>query len=431
MKRYIYIILGIIVLAAIAIAIIFYLKNPSSSSSLFGFGSGGSLPQTGTQGTSTGQQGGSNNNQVGNSTNNTSSSVAGAGGLVQTFGIVADGPILDYFVDAQNNITAIKPDGTIISISGENSSTLSATTVPGIITARFSSDGKKVLVSSGDPSTPKTNIFDVATKVWVSAPQGLQSPQWSPSGYQIAYLSQSASGMLSLSTIDALNLKKAPATLLSIHATDLVLQWINKNQFVLSDRPSANNAGSIWLFDAQKSTMTPIVYENSGAESMWNNATTGTLGLVFDNGGRNSTLQLVTPLGTIYHALSFLTLPSKCSFSIATTTIAAATTTTSTTKSSKPTTSSVSYLYCGVPLDINAFSSAQLSDNYNMMASFTSDQILRINVADGSWNILWNDPTQNIDATDLRFFNNTLFFVNRYDQKLYALTLVTPSSTTQ
>jgi hypothetical protein len=424
MKRYIYIILGIIVLAAIAIAVIFYLKNPSSSPSLFGFNlGGGSLPQTGTQGTGTGQQSSSTGNQTGNLSNNTSSSVATSGGLVQSFNVVADGPVLDYFVDAQKNITAIKPDGTVFSVSGGTSSTLNTNSIAGIITAKFSYDGKKILVSSGDPGNPKTNIFDVATKIWTAVPQGLQSPQWSPSNYQISYLSSSASGVLSLSTLDASNLKKAPTVLLSLHATDLTLQWINKTQFVLSDKPSANNAGSLWLFDAQKKTMTPIVYEGAGAESMWGNTVSSTLGLVFDNDGQKSMLQLITTSGTTYHALSFLTIPAKCAFSTTTTT------TPTTTTSSKPTMSSVSYLYCGVPLNANAFSSAQASDNYNMMAAFTSDQVIRINTSDGSWNILWNDSTQNIDATDLKFFNNTLFFVNRYDLKLYALTLSTASST--
>jgi hypothetical protein len=418
MKRYIYIILSIIILAAIAIAIIFYLKNPSSSSSLFGFGSGGSLPQTGTQGNSAGQQSGTNGSgQTGNSANSTSSNTAAQGGLVQTFGIVADEPILDYFVGAQNNITAIKPDGTVVAVSAGTSSTIGTAIISNIISARFSFDGKKILVSSGDPSNPQTNIFDVASKSWVSAPQGMQSPQWSPSNYQVAYLSQSTSGMLSLSTIDASNLKKAPVTIFSLHATDMSLQWINKTRFILADKPTSNVAESIWMFDSQKGTVTPIIYETAGVESMWGNTASGTLGLVFQNTGKDSSLKLVAPSGTTYHALTILTLPSKCTF--ATGTI--------------PTASSSiisSYLYCGIPTNSSLPSSAQLPDDYNMMSLFTSDNITRINTLSGGEDVLWNDPTQNIDATDLKFFNNTLFFVNRYDQKLYALTLVS-SSTTQ
>jgi hypothetical protein len=418
MKRYIYIIIGIIVIAAIAIAIIFYLKNPSSSSSLFGFGSSGSLPQTGTQGSSTGQQSGVNGSQNTSSTNNASSNTAAQGGLVQTFGIVADGPVLDYFVDAQNTITAIKPDGTVIVVSNGSSSTISSTTINNIIAASFSYNGKKILVSSGDPNSPQTNIFDVTSKTWTSIPQGLRSPQWSPSTYQIAYLSQSTSGILSLSTIDASNLKKAPATIFSLHAIDMSLQWVSKTQFILADKPTSNVAESIWIFDSLKNTITPIIYETSGVESVWGNTASGTLGLVFQSTGGNSSLKLVTPSGTTYHALTFLTLPSKCAFATGTVPTASSSITSS-------------YLYCGIPADSSLPSSAQLPDDYNMMSLFTSDTITRINASSGEEDVLWNDPTQNIDTTDLKFFNKTLFFVNRYDQKLYALTLVTPSSTTQ
>ena len=417
MKRYIYIILGIIVIAAIAIAIIFYLKNPSSSSSLFGFGSSGSLPQTGTQGSSTGQQSGVNGSQNTSSTNSTSSNTAAQGRLVQTFGIVADGPILDYFVDAQNTITAIRPDGTVIVVSDGASSTISSTTINNIIAASFSYDGKKILVSSGDSNSPQTNIFTIASKTWTSIPQGLQSPQWSPSTYQIAYLSQSASGMLSLSTIDTSNLKKASTLLLSLHATDLSLQWINKTQFILADKPTSNVVESTWIFDSSKNTVTPIVYETAGVESMWGKVATGTLGLVFESTGQNSSLKLVTPSGTTYHALTLLTLPSKCAFSTGTVPAASSSITSS-------------YLYCGVPANSDTLSSAQLPDDYNMMSFFTSDTITRVNTLTGEEDILWNDPTQNIDATDLKFFNNALFFVNRYDLKLYALTL-TSSTTAQ
>ena len=419
MKRYIYIIIGIIIIAAIAIAVIFYLKNPSSSSSLFGFGSSGSLPQTGTQGNSAGQQSGANGgDQAGNSTNSTSSNTAAQGGLVQTFGIIADGPVLDYFVDAQNNITAIKPDGTVVTISAGASTTISTAIINNIISAKFSYNGKKILVNSGDPNNPQTNIFDTASKSWSSAPQGMQSPQWSPLNYQIAYLSQSTSGMLSLSTIDASNLKRAPVTIFSLHATDMSLQWINKTKFVLADKPTSNAAESIWMLDSQTGILTPVIYEAPGAESIWGNTASDTLGLIFQSSGENSSLKLVTPSGATYHALTLLTLPSKCDFATGTTSTASSSTTSS-------------YLYCGIPTNSNLPSSSQLPDDYNMMSLFTSDNITRINVASGAEDVLWNDPTQNIDATDLKFFNNTLFFVNRYDQKLYALTLIAPPSTAQ
>lgn len=422
MKRYFYIIIGIIVIAIIAIAVILYLKNPSSLSSTFSdLGISGLLPQTGTQSnTSSGVTVGNGaNGQSGTSTN-----TAAEGGLVQAFTIAAEGPALDYFVDAKNNITMIRPDGVIIAITDQASSTLSGTAIPNVLSASFSHDGKKILVNSGEAANPKTNIFDVTSKIWTSAPQGMQSPQWAPSGYQIAYLTQLASGSLSLATIDASNLKKASVVKLSLHATDMSLQWIAQNQFILSDKPTSQNSGSLWLFDATKGTLTPVAYEQAGTESIWGNTKDGVLGLVMKSLDKSASLRLLQPSGTIYHAVSIVTLPSKCSFATGTTS-----STSSMATSSKTVTTTTSYLYCGIPLDSTALSNAQLPDDYNMMSLFTSDVIVRVNITTGGEDELWNDPSQNMDVSDLKLFNNSVFFINRYDQKIYKLTLTSQGST--
>ena len=57
-----------------------------------------------------------------------------------------------------------------------------------------------------------------------------------------------------------------------------------------------------------------------------------------------------------------------------------------------------------------------------MMALFTSDDIYKINTATGAVQCSGTIATQNMDVSDVKFFNNALFFVNRYDQKLYGLT---------
>lgn len=407
MKRYIYIILAIIVIAVIAIAVIFTLKkNPSSLP--FGLGNG-SLPQVGTQGSSSGQ-----NNENGSGASNTSSFsnttgtiTLGEGTPAQTFGMISDGPALDYFVSAQNIITVMETDGSVISITNGTSTILSSSTIPDIISAEFSYDGKKILVSSGSPDIPQTTIFDVASRKWTSAPKGMQSPQWSPTNnYQIAYLVGTNDGGTALGIIDASNLKKAPVVEAALPATDLSLQWIGKAQFVLSERPTSENAGSIWMFSSATGKLTPVVNEKNGAETAWGPSVTSTDGLLFTDGGSPS-LQLIDTTGAVIHTLSFNTLPSKCAFAIR---IIA---------SSSP----ESFLYCGIPTDQKNFSSAQLPDAYNMNGLYTSDRIESINLSSGAVNVLRDDTSPHLDMTDVGVFNNILFFINRYDHKLYALTL--------
>lgn len=400
MRRTIYIIIGVIVIAIIALAAWwFFFRNQTSQ--VTPSGTTGTLPQTGTQ------SGGNN----GGSASTAASSTAGGTNqaLVKSFGVLAVGPVFNYFVDKQNNTFIIAPDGAISEVaSGQSSqaSVLSSTPIENLISAAFSYDGKKILVNFGSSGNPQSSIFDIATKAWTPLPQGLISPRWSPSDYRIAYLLGGA--VTSLSTIDAANLKKAAVLLTTLDVQDFALtQWFGKSQFILSGRPTAYVPTSVLLFDASKSTVVPLISNQNGAESLWIGPTSSTaaLGLVFiQKGSTSHALQLISTAGASLQTLSFITLPSKCLFNVeqvATDTM----------------------LYCGIPRDAGAFSTAHLPDDYDQMVLFTSDDLYRINTVTGVTDSLLADQSQNFDITNLKFFNGTLFFVNRYDQKLYAIVL--------
>jgi hypothetical protein len=269
-------------------------------------------------------------------------------------------------------------------------------------------------------------MFNVASATWTALPQGLESPQWSPSNYQIAFFDEYGAGATALDIIDATNPKKiSPTTLLSLSATDLSLQWVSKNQFILSDKPSAQIVGSSWSYNSQTKTLTPVAYELPGFESIWGGSTS-TIGLAFWGpvSGQGSKLELINVGGNDLHDLNFLTLPTKCVFNNETSTAVVTTTTSpATTSTASASTTITAFLYCGVPSSASQLSSAQLPDDYNDGAVFTSDDIIKLDTNTGDLTTLWNSATQNIDATDLKIFNNTLYFLNRYDQKLYSLTL--------
>ena len=433
MKRYIYIIIGIIVAAVIAILVLFLIKNNAQNTTLTPSEATttGSLPVTGAQGTNSSGTTATVGTLGLSSPTNSSTSAANGQTPTQSFGILSNDLVLDYFVDAQNHITAIEPFGQIVSISNGQSTIVNSSTIDNIISASFSYDGKKILVSYGDPANPSGGIFDSTTNTWTALPNGMLSPQWSPiNNYQIAYLAVINGGKLVLSTMNATNLKAAPSVLLSLNANDLALQWPIKNEFILSDKPTYQNAGSILVFNSQTGTLSPLMYEVPGAEGIWSHNATIPYGLVFFSNslGQGNTLQLQAISGNLpTQSLNLKTLPSKCAFNteqmpIATSTPTNATTTSVKIKPGAPTSTPYLALYCGIPRDATAFSSAHLPDNYNMMAFFTSDDIYKINTATGAEQVLWSDGTQNMDISDVKIFNNALFFINRYDQKLYGLT---------
>jgi len=148
MKRYIYIIIGIIVAAAIAILILLLIKNNAANSlpSISGTATTGSLPAVSTQG-SNGSGTTSSVPALGLSPVATSTGTsANAQTAVQNFGVLSQSPVFDYFIDVKNNITAIQPTGAIITIANGQTKTLSSSTIDGIISASFSYDGKKIVV---------------------------------------------------------------------------------------------------------------------------------------------------------------------------------------------------------------------------------------------------------------------------------------------
>lgn len=401
----------LIALAIISIgAFLVYQVISRNTGILNGTGQTGSLPTITNQQFPLGNQS-STANATGTTTNASSSQ----------FGIVSNGPVLDYFVNSANVVTIVQADGTIVSIANNIASTVSATTFKNIITASFSYDGKKILLLSQNGTTTKASVFDLAAKSWITLPAGITNPAWSPSNYQIAYFTSSNAGTETLATINAAAANAKPTILSTLAMEDSLLQWPNKNTFIISDRPSAFIAGSAWSFDATNNTLSSISFENLGFESAWDGSGAG---LVFSAGNNNQggVLSLMNQFGN-RNVLSFVTLPSKCVFHLDTIAATSSTPQTSTTTKqvTTSTTTSVLDLYCAIPRDQNTLGVARLPDEYDQKVVFTSDDIYKISTVDGSSSDLLSGQT--IDTTDLKVFNHILFFVNRYDQKLYAITL--------
>jgi uncharacterized protein YxeA len=398
-KTFLYILIALAIVAVTAF-IIYQLVYQGNNNLLGGLlGQTGSLPGVTTQNF---QQTSTSAAFNANGTNTSSSK----------FGLVSNDPALDYFVDPANTVELIKTDGTIETITNNKTNILSASTTSNIISAAFSYDGKKVLVSARVGTTTQSNVFSLATQAWVHLPNGMQSPVWSPINYQIAYLTQQNSGSEKLMTIDAGATNAKPATITSITMEDMLLQWPNKNTIIISDKPSAFTTASIWLFNVSSQTLSAISDEVLGSESLWN-ASGSALVFSAKSGNAGGTLTLRDAMGA-QKAFSFSTLPPKCTFGPS----AATSSTTSTANLS-------SIIYCAAPVDQDTFSEVRLPDEYDQKVYFSNDAFYSISTDTGSLNEIFSfsEAGRNLDATHLRVFNKILFFINRYDQKVYALAL--------
>jgi len=403
------IILSIIIII-VGVAVLFYIFTRPSSP-----------PATATQPGQTGSLPGAPTQQISSSTTNggTGSSTAAR------FGVISNDPAIAYYVDAENNATIVEPNGFIETITNGQGTVISSSTAQNILSASFSYDGKKLLINFGSASNPQTGVFDIASRSWTGLPQGMLDPVWSPYNYQIAYLASGAGGTENITVLNAAAKNPQPSVLTQLNMEDMALQWPNRSTLVISDKPSAYTVSSAWLFNLSARTLAPVVYEYPGMESIWSNATT-TTGLVFsgNTGNQGGRIFLVSPSGNPEN-ITFVTLPSKCVFSMAAGAPQASSTVASSTANGTPRAlaSSTLDLYCAVPRDQATLAIARLPDEYIQKVIFTADDFYMINTTDGSLSSVFSNPNLNLDATDLNAFNNTLFFINRYDQKLYGISI--------
>jgi len=422
MRKILRYLLIVVVIIGIIWVVIYFLTRTGSQA-----GQTGSLPlQSGSLPSA--NSGAFGNSTSGSLTNNgvvVNNSNGGSVGATVNFNIISTSEnAIDYFIDAHNNATIIELGGEITTVSNNNTNTISSLGISNIISTGFSYDGAKLFVNFGDLNNPQTSVFDINTKSWTPLPAGMVSPRWSPMDYRIAYLKNNSDGTETLTTIDTSKIKNNSTVITTLHIQDVSLLWLLKNKFLFYDKPSTYTQGSIWSFDLQKKSLTPITIDQSGVEATWSNATT-TMGVEFvssvsEYGGQ---LELIDGSGNKIEQFKSLTLPQKCLFNPYTAPGAPTTTIQNATTTSSIINSSYLALYCGIPRDQNALSSNKLPDSYNQMALFTSDNIYRINTSNGNVDVLFNDQSQNMDVSNLKIFNNSLFFINRYDQKLYSLGL--------
>ncbi len=341
----------------------------------------------------------------------------------QKFGLVAQNSVMDYVVDSAQNIVIMQPDGRIVKINDKGQETiLSETPIADLFGASFSYDGSKILVLFGNRISPQQSVFDVASKTWRPLDPTILEPSWSPHTKEIVYVAARGT-KTTLETLDLGNAKAKPRELFSLRAFDLVPRWIAPNQILLAEKSSAATQSSLWTYDIKNKTFSPLLVDQRGLETAWNSS--GTRGLAFNAALRSGgELKLVDKTGASLRQITLSTLPSKCLFVNETKTPSQNTTSTQSVTSTvkkPPVAIKIEVLYCAIPQDRQYFLSSTLPDDYLKNALFTADDFYGVNLTDGTTSLLFGGTGQSLDASKLKIFGSRLYFVNRLDQKLYAI----------
>ena len=258
-----------------------------------------------------------------------------------------------------------------------------------------SADGSKVLIAFGYPNTTFA-IYDTNAKNWLALPAGTTAASWhSNLSGQIAYLRDNGAGSR-LSTLNLLTGKVSEV--LRISQKDIDLDWANPDIIYFKERPSTKINTSIWAYNLKNKSFSVLAREEKGLILKWLKG--GELGLKLSGGliglvdGKNQPISL----------LELITLPEKCAFS-----------------------SLENLIYCAAP-EINAVSIdmiKNLPDEY-LKGNFSFKDIIYALSATDRVPAPIIGSTANkepIDAIHLEIVNGNLYFLNRYDNKLYEIEL--------
>jgi hypothetical protein len=342
---------------------------------------------------------------------------------VKSFGLVADQEVSAYYAYPDQSVILIQPSGQIIKVAGTEGVVLSSLGISNLNHAAFSYDGKKIVATFGNQFNRQVSVFDIDRKSWepvFARPDS--NPLWSPNDYRLAFLvSEQKKNTASLIDMKASTPKIQEVA--ALQGSDLTLFWKSSGELFISEKPTAYASAQLFTVDIAKKTVRPLLRDIPGIDLLWNSSVQQ--GILFQankdtTGGKMS---LISADGVVARQFSFTTLPrEKCVFDNTAVTQAS-------TKLSGAS-GTVSYdtirdltpvLICATPKIRARLAASILPDDYLQKDLTTEDSILEINLSTGSITDLSTNITEGIDAINLTATPQSIYFINRYNNKLYRL----------
>jgi len=336
------------------------------------------------------------------------------GAVASKLSVISDNTIYGYWVFNSNFSAAtaqkiqgsgvfyVGRDGIIYKVKADGADeALTSSSIENFQSLESSLDGKRVIIKSGNSGASKFVVYNSENNIFESLPDKITAADFSPDGKKAAYFSANAGdpGKSDLITKSLIDLKQKPATLLSLYQGDFSLNWISQNKITLVPKPSAFYPASIWAVDVVKKTLSRLTSEENGLNGLIVNwSSDGKIGLQFSSSmeGRSRILNLINDQGEVMANFEFVTLPEKCFVS-------------------DP------KIYCAIPQSIPDKSA--LPDDYLKNAVYFVDSLYQIDITSNSFERIFDGNASAIDAINLNFVDGKLFFINKYDSKLYVLEL--------
>lgn len=340
--------------------------------------------------------------------------------LNNKYNVIYNDEVVDYFILESGEVVLINKFGEIISIKNKNQETITSNLnfIPKNI--NFTKDGSKIVVNLNNI----ISILDINSKKWRQLEQDSFSPFISENN-ELFYLIKKQDNSVDLMKIDLNKEDISPQKLINLNALNYKIISKNNDSILLASNPSSIDIGSVLEFNTKTKNLY-LVYELPGLAFKWSEKFN--LGLMlttnnFDN-YRGGVLTLLNK-DKENKTFSFLTLPSKCDFKeVKNKEISLQKPTNTTTilnnEETKNQLNNIQ-LICAVPRDQERLKYQRFVDDYLMRELYTEDDVYLINLSDQTMNIIWSSNNDYFDMNNVKVFNNKLFFINRFDNKLYSI----------
>lgn len=252
------------------------------------------------------------------------------------------------------------------------------------------SGGMIVKTTDSNGTNPHSYIFTPRTETLIELPDTVVAATLNHDGSRVASLISESTGVsrIVISNADL----SSPKTVLSFAQTGFNIAWPNQETIYLMQPPSNVAQSSVWKVDVASSTINNIIAPQTGMIASFSEASPYMM--VFSR----YALALESSIdGTTILSLP-QTLPSKCAWG-------------------------ESAIYCGVPQGYPK--GVILPDSYLQRAFYSVDSLYRIDLSTKQSGevTLSNLPALDINSPILLENQELLIFINRYDQKLYSMSL--------
>ncbi len=321
---------------------------------------------------------------------------------IQKLKKISQFPAFDFFIDRNlKKIFYLDLNGKIYEVANNGKDILvSDQTLNALNKTEISPEKNKILVAFGNPLKPQWRIFDFLDRFWRPLPENLFQVTWGENDNELIGLLITETGVPLVKIDLSQNPPEIKTILSDFRMKDIELIYSGNQQLIIVERPSKKYLSRSWKLNLKDKTIEEflpaqldLIIKKQKVDQK----------IFFLYVSLNEPLKILD--SQLKEITSLNTLPSKCVFS-------------------------ENQIFCFIPqIEPLGQPIQNLIDEYLYRKAFTQD-ILRKIEFDPETLVIKNTETlqeeltnEPFDIVNPQYFDNALYFINRYDNFLYELKL--------